>query len=170
MSPSREGNEDKLGSEDFSWQVDVPPGKRNGKSPRGVIRGPFDVTASHRGLRLKSGRQGQRRGRQRNVTVMTRSSYLNVHPPADLPPPPTHFHLLASGSEEITISVLMTRMKVLELITGHNTSFSALIRKLIGNRLVCFSRYNFSLRTEGLIRRTEQAIFISRQGWRKLVT
>lgn len=33
----------------------------------------------------------------------------------------------------------MTQIKLFRLITGHNTSFSALIRKLIGNRLVCFS-------------------------------
>lgn len=36
--------------------------------------------------------------------------------------------------------MIMTVMKVLELITGHNTSFSALIRKLIGNKLLCISK------------------------------
>lgn len=35
--------------------------------------------------------------------------------------------------------MIMTVMKVLELITGHNTSFSVLIRKLIGNKLLCIS-------------------------------
>lgn len=32
-------------------------------------------------------------------------------------------------------NMIMTGMKVLELIAGHNTSFSSLIRELIGNRL-----------------------------------
>lgn len=92
-------------------------------------------------------------------------SYLNVHPPADpslpspSPPPSAHFHLLVSGSEEITISMIMTQMELLKLITGHNTSFSALIRKLIGNRLVCFSRSTFPLCTVGLLRQIEKAIF-----------
>lgn len=39
----------------------------------------------------------------------------------------------------------MTQIKLLKLITGHNTSFSALIRRLIGNRLACFSRSTFPL-------------------------
>lgn len=90
-------------------------------------------------------------------------SYLNVQPLADpphpSPPPSAHFHLLVSGWQEITISMIMTQMKLLKLITGHNTSFSALIRKLIGNRLVCFSRSTFPLYTVGLIRQIEKAIF-----------
>lgn len=125
----------------------------------------LDVAASHHGLRLKSADKVS----ERNVTVMTVfPSYLNVHPPADpprhllpCPPPPAHIHLLVSGSEEITISVIMARMKLLKLITGHNTSFSALIRKLIGNRLVCFSPLDFfpPLYTVGLLRQREKAIF-----------
>lgn len=91
-------------------------------------------------------------------------SYLNVHPPADppplpYPPPSAHMHLLVSGSEEIRISMIMTQMKVLEMATGHNTSFSMLIKKLIGNRLVCFSRPSFFLCTMGLLWRIEKAIF-----------
>lgn len=122
------------------------------------------MAASHHGLRLKSADKGS----ERNVTVMTAfPSYLNVHPPADpprpllpCPPPSAHIHLLVSGSEEITISVIMTHMKLLKLITGHNTSFSALIRKLIGNRLVCFSPLDFfSLYTVGLLRQIEKVIF-----------
>ncbi len=55
--------------------------------------------------------------------------------------------------------MIMTQMKLLKLITGHNTSFSALIRKLIGNRLVCFSRSTFPLHSVGLLRQIEKAMF-----------
>lgn len=48
--------------------------------------------------------------------------------------------------------MIMTQMKLLRLIAGHNTSFSALIRKLIGNRLVCFSSLDFLLLHCGLIK------------------
>lgn len=95
-------------------------------------------------------------------------SYLNVHPPPDptlplLTPPILSsvcpLPLAGAGLEEITISMIMTQMKLLKLITGHNTSFSALIRKLIGNRLVCFSRSTFPLHTVGLLRQIEKVIF-----------
>lgn len=54
--------------------------------------------------------------------------------------------------------MIMTQMKLLKLITGYNTSFSVLIRKLIGNRLVCFSRSTFPLYTVGLLRQIEKAM------------
>lgn len=82
-------------------------------------------------------------------------SYLNVHPPADHSPPllpSPHVHSV-SGLGEITISMIMTRVKLLKLITGHNTSFCVLIRGLIGNRLACFSHSTFPPSTRGLIKR-----------------
>lgn len=59
MGPFREGIEDKLGSEDFSWQAGRADWKWNGKSPSEVIRGSLMWPASHHELRLKSARQGQ---------------------------------------------------------------------------------------------------------------
>lgn len=69
-------------------------------------------------------------------------SYLNVHLPFDPPilsSPLLLLLLFDTHSQEIAISILMTGMKLLKLITGLNTSFSVLIRKLIAERLVAFS-------------------------------
>lgn len=66
-------------------------------------------------------------------------SYINVHPPADPPPPPLLCpHPPAAVWLWGNYNMIMTGTKALELITGHNTSFSALIRRLIGNRFACF--------------------------------
>ena len=90
-------------------------------------------------------------------------SYLNVHPPAVYTPPTPSFSicplpLAGSGEGEITISMIMTQIKLLKLITGHNTSFSVLIRKLIGNRLVCFCHSTFPLLHGGLIKRGRKRV------------
>lgn len=71
--------------------------------------------------------------------------------------------LAGCGLQEITISMIMTQIKLLKLITGHNTSFSVLIRRLIGNRLVYFSRSTFPLCMVGVLRQNQKVIF---QHWR----
>lgn len=133
MSPSLEGIEDDMpGQRCFldMWAFQLE--NEMVTVHVGLAEGPRCACQSAR-AEIKVSRQGQR-----NFCVMTvLLSYLNVHPPAD-PPPSAHSHLLLSGSEEITISVIIVEMKVLELITGHHTSISMLIKKLIGNRLVWF--------------------------------
>lgn len=117
------------------WRPDVATGKWNAESAGGVSRGSsppllLPVTARPR---LKSDRLGHPEdcrcdditGRHVSASIL----------PLTLPPP----HLLPSRCKEITISMIMTQTDLLELIAGHNTSFSAVIRKLIGNRLACFT-------------------------------
>lgn len=93
---------------------------------------------------IKLRQQGHHHGRQRNVAVMTAPlSYIKVHPPADPPPPPPPPPLLCPHPPAAiwlwgNYNGIMSGIKALELITGHNTSFSALIRRLIGNRFACF--------------------------------
>lgn len=122
------------------WRPDVATGKWNAKSAGGASWGalPPPLLPVTAGPRLKWDGQGQPEECRCN-DITNRHISASILPVT--PPPPPSLHLLPSRCKEITISTIVTQTDLLELIAGHNTSFSMVIRKLIGNRLACFTRF-----------------------------
>lgn len=114
----------------------------------GLLEGPARGCQSPRAeIKVGQTRAAARQIEECHCNDCTAAAAISHCPSSRRPPlsptPSHHIHLLLSRCKEITISMIMTQTNLLKLITGHNTSFSVLIRKLIGNRLVCFPRSTF---------------------------